>query len=104
MSTPARKKEKRSALLQEQSRVNRHLKELTPHKSSEFREYVPKNTYRRETPNYPSLNSGACVAPKPDTKVYTGTLVKGIGQLHKSNAVPVLDADYAKDIATMRRN
>jgi hypothetical protein len=34
---------------------------------------------------------------------YTGRLVKGIGTLHKSNAVPVIDKEYMKDIARMRR-
>jgi hypothetical protein len=57
----------------------------------------------RETPKIPSLpfTGGACpVKPNP---VYTGTKVKGIGTMHKSNAVPVFSDDEAKDIATMRR-
>ena len=35
---------------------------------------------------------------------YTGTLFKGIAQMHKSNAVPVIDKQAAIDIANMRRN
>jgi hypothetical protein len=38
-----------------------------------------------------------------DAMQYTGNLVKGIGTLHKSNAVPVIDEEYMKDIARMRR-
>ena len=58
----------------------------------------------RETPKIPSLpfTAGPC-ALKPNP-VYTGTKVKGIGTMHKSNAVPVFSDDEAKDIATMRRN
>ena len=34
---------------------------------------------------------------------YTGTLVKGIGTMHKSNAIPVIDVQQMKDLASMRR-
>jgi hypothetical protein len=34
---------------------------------------------------------------------YTGTKIKGIGTMHKSNAVPVFSDEEAHDIATMRR-
>lgn len=71
----------------------------------EWQAYVPeKPTYRRETPQYPSLNqipTGAC--PPPERKVYTGTLIKGIATMHKSNAVPVINDEQAKDISSMRR-
>lgn len=40
---------------------------------------------------------------KAETMKYTGTLVKGIATMHKSNAVPVIDDQHAKDIARMRR-
>ena len=59
--------------------------------------------YRRETPHIPSLNSGAGVATKSAPKVYTGTLIKGIATMHKSNAVPILNDQDAIDIARMRR-
>ena len=39
----------------------------------------------------------------PDQLSYTGTLVKGIGTMHKSNAVPVIDEQQMKDLASMRR-
>ena len=58
----------------------------------------PRETYRP-----PSLNSGDYVAVKKDTQYYTGTAIKGIGTLHKSNAVPVFTDDEAKDQANMRR-
>ena len=34
---------------------------------------------------------------------YTGTLVKGIAQMHKSNAVPITSKEDAVHIANMRR-
>jgi hypothetical protein len=58
----------------------------------------------RETPKYPSLNSSEYNCFKPiHGKVYTGDKMKGIGTLHKSNAVPIFTDEEAKDQATMRR-
>ena len=67
--------------------------------------FKPAETYRRETKHYPSLNSEhTCgVAAKPEPKVYTGTLIKGIATMHKSNAVPIFSDEEAVDIARMRR-
>jgi hypothetical protein len=67
--------------------------------------YKPPKQIVRETPRYPSLNSGLGNATKPihHEKVYTGTAMKGIGTMHKSNAVPIFSDDAAIDIATMRR-
>ena len=42
------------------------------------------------------------MAKKPEN-VYTGTEIIGIGQMHKSNAVPIRRKDDAKSIANMRR-
>jgi hypothetical protein len=36
-------------------------------------------------------------------KVYTGTKVKGIATMHKSNAVPVFSDEEAIEISKMRR-
>jgi hypothetical protein len=57
----------------------------------------------RETPKIPSLpfTGGPC-ALKPNP-VYTGTAIKGIGTMHKSNAVPIFSNEEAVAIATMRR-
>lgn len=62
--------------------------------------------YRRDTgPRIASLNSkDACgVATVAAPKVYTGTKVKGIATMHKSNAVPVFSDEEAIDISKMRR-
>ena len=64
-----------------------------------------QTTYRRasKADTVKSLDTGATATTKIERKEYTGDLVKGIGTLHKSNAVPVIDEDYAKEIARMRR-
>ena len=61
------------------------------------------NTYRRDTPDYPSAPDTAGVAARKDSPKYTGTLVKGIGTMHKSNAVPIINEQEMIDIARMRR-
>ena len=58
---------------------------------------------RGETVRHPSLNTGLGVATKSEPKVYTGSMVKGIATMHKSNAVPVFTDEQAVDISSMRR-
>lgn len=57
----------------------------------------------RDVRQYPSRDTGSGVAALPQPKVYTGTKIKGIGTLHKSNAVPVFSDEEAVEIARMRR-
>ena len=66
---------------------------------------VVKNTpYRRETPQYESLNTGFIPCTKPvDGNTYTGEKMKGVATMHKSNAVPVFTDTEAKEISSMRR-
>ena len=59
--------------------------------------------YRRITPNFPSASETATVAARVESPRYTGTLVKGIGTMHKSNAIPIIDEQQMKDLASMRR-
>lgn len=67
-------------------------------------EYTLSTPPGRSTSNHiPSRGDGLGNAAAKETKVYTGTEMLGIGQLHKSNAVPVFRQDDAKDIASMRR-
>ena len=64
----------------------------------------PKPTYRgADAPRIPSRDTGGGVATLPAPKVYTGTMVKGIATMHKSNAVPVFSDEEAVDISKMRR-
>jgi len=57
----------------------------------------------RETPKHPSLPFTGAPCYKKPNPVYTGTAIKGIGTMHKSNAVPVFSDEQAIEIATMRR-
>lgn len=59
---------------------------------------------RRLTDHLPSVDTGVGVAVKPADKVYTGDAMIGIGQLHKSNGVPIFSKEDAVDISKMRRN
>ena len=64
----------------------------------------PKPMYRgADAPRIPSRDSGGGVATLAPAKVYTGTMVKGIATMHKSNAVPVFSDEQAIDISKMRR-
>jgi len=90
------------------------LKEKTIEEYIAFRQgkstYKPKTvsdplkteTYRRQAPNYPSGDGiGVSFAKKPNE--YTGTLIRGIATMHKSNAVPIINQEQAEDISKMRR-
>jgi len=56
----------------------------------------------RSTSHIPSLSTpGHSTATVH--KVYTGTKVKGIATMHKSNAVPVFSDEEAVEISRMRR-
>jgi hypothetical protein len=53
--------------------------------------------------NIQSLDTDASYTNRKESMKYTGTLVKGIATMHKSNAVPVIDEEQMKDISRMRR-
>lgn len=57
----------------------------------------------RNLRQHPSLDTGGGSATRAAPKVYTGTKIKGIGTMHKSNAVPIFSDEEAHDIARMRR-
>jgi len=56
----------------------------------------------RSTAHIKSVDTGGTATLSPP-KVYTGTMVKGIATMHKSNAVPVFSDEQAIDISKMRR-
>jgi len=57
----------------------------------------------RETPYIESRDTGWVACVKVKDNEYTGTKVKGIATLHKSNGVPVFTDQEAIDISKMRR-
>jgi len=78
------------------------LKKYTPPPSARNR--VTANFRRDADVEYKSVDSDVINTAVPEKKEYTGTLVKGIATMHKSNAVPIIDQEQATDIANMRRN
>ena len=59
---------------------------------------------RRETDiKYPSRDDSTGSTPRQEPQQYTGTLVRGIATMHKSNAVPVTSDQQAIDISRMAK-
>ena len=58
---------------------------------------------RTNTHHIKSLGADNGVATLRPAPVYTGTKIKGIGTMHKSNAVPIFSDEEAVAIANMRR-
>lgn len=59
---------------------------------------------RTTSSHIPSRNTGEGIAASRAPQQYTGTKMKGIGTMHKSNSVPIFSDEEAVAIATMRRN
>ena len=72
-----------------------------PSLSSSYSLKIPEG--RNTTAHIKSRDTGAGNATLAPAKVYTGTKVKGIATMHKSNAVPVFSDEEAVDISRMRR-
>lgn len=91
---------KREELIREHRAVKRDLQTTRVVAKPIFIDPVPAH---RSTKHIPSLDTGVGVAVKKESPKYTGTEMIGIGQLHKSNAVPVFKQSDAEDLARMRR-
>jgi hypothetical protein len=66
-------------------------------------DFMPRTPPGRETAHVPSQDTGWVPCVKVHDQEYTGTKIKGIGTMHKSNAVPVFSDEEAVDISHMRR-
>ena len=122
LSTTGKKKSKRKFASAEHARKARDLEESwkelqkkwgieaeekkraramsAPSLSSTYSLKIPEG--RNTTAHLKSVDTGGNATLKP-SKVYTGTMVKGIATMHKSNAVPVFSDQEAVDISKMRR-
>lgn len=89
---------KRQGVEQEERRRARGLS--APSLSSTYSLKIPEG--RNTTAHIKSVDTGGNAVLKP-SPVYTGTMVKGIATMHKSNAVPVFSDEQAVDISKMRR-
>ena len=113
-NTRKRKQKKKSKSLLEAER--KHAKFLKKMGVSGPKETKPKRS-SAQSGSAPALGAGGrkfesynsdqtfydASMAKKEEKVYTGTEIIGIGQMHKSNAVPIRRKDDAKSIANMRR-
>ena len=122
LSTTGKKKTKRKFASAEHARKARELdenwKELqkrwgfeteekkrkramsAPSLSGHYSLKIPEG--RNTTAHLKSIDTGGNATLAPP-KVYTGSMVKGIATMHKSNAVPVFSDEEAVDISRMRR-
>ena len=69
--------------------------------SSTYSLKIPEG--RNTTAHIKSVDTGLGNAVLKPSKQYTGTKVKGIATMHKSNAVPVFSDEEAVEISKMRR-
>lgn len=109
---PKRKKRKPNAKVRElqaswQDILKKYDVKPTVQKTSKVvAKYESTTVIRRVSSldNAPSLDSGLGSTSYRESPRYTGDSMIGIGQLHKSNAVPVFRKEDAEDQAKMRRN
>ena len=85
----------------EQEERNRSRSSSEPALSTVYKLAIPEG--RNTTAHIKSVDTGGGTATLPPQKIYTGTKVKGIATMHKSNAVPVFSDEEAIDISKMRR-
>jgi hypothetical protein len=84
----------------EQDEKKRTRAMSAPSLSSVYSLKIPEG--RNTTAHIKSVDTGGNAVLKP-SNVYTGTMVKGIATMHKSNAVPVFSDEEAISISSMRR-
>lgn len=109
-TTPPKSKKRKPTAKQRELQANWEamIKKYEPKKPLSVRKddgftYSLGKPARRETPKIPSLDTGYHDCSKKETPRYTGTAIKGIGTMHKSNAIPIFSDEHAVDIARMRR-
>ena len=119
LSTSGKKKGKQKFRNAAEARKARELAAEWERKQAEWAKLTPKfskakvaatvaspvvsKPHVRQTEKIQSRDTGWVPCTQGQQKVYTGTKVKGIGTMHKSNAVPIFSDDEAKEISSMRR-
>ena len=71
--------------------------------TSTKRPAIPTYAFRGSDVKLPSGGSSVGNAVIKESMQYTGTKMKGIAQMHKSNAVPVFEKEDIESISKMRR-
>jgi hypothetical protein len=96
------KKTKNKRLLAAQERHEKWMEEQGYNKVAKS----PVNSipdYKSTKPSVPLSNKVCSNGTAKERKEYTGTLVKGIATMHKSNAVPITTSEQAIEVSAMRR-
>jgi len=120
MTTTNYKKRKQKRLNKKDQEAQRHhdkwLRKMGVHpsqlaeKKQDERNRNIRNTlynvpdYRFSGNNIPTSDVVAGSGLKKESQKYTGTLIKGIATMHKSNAVPITDRKQAIEVSQMRRS
>jgi hypothetical protein len=99
----AREQEESWKALQKKWGVEAEEKKRKRALAAEPLKYSLNSPNQRTTAHIPSRGDGSGNAVLKPNPVYTGTKVKGIGTMHKSNAVPIFSDEEAVAISTMRR-
>lgn len=96
------KKTKNKRLLAAQERHEKWMEEQGYNKVAKSPVHsIPD--YKSTKPSIPLSNKICSNGTAKERKEYTGTLVKGIATMHKSNAVPITTAEQAIEVSAMRR-
>ena len=112
LNTKNRKVNRKPGWEKAQAKHDKWLRKMNAHPDQikkvrkEFKEYAPIKPYSRPTESYPSLQTTESFrgsTAKAEPKKYTGTYIRGIAVMHKSNMVPITSSKDAKEIARMRR-
>lgn len=114
-STTGKKKGKRRfrnadsarAARENRQRWDAFCREVNAPKPTRRKDFVPYKppvlNYRGREEHIPSAATTLAPCVKAPDKVYTGTYVKGLAVMHKSNMVPVVNDEEAIELAHMRR-
>jgi len=106
-STKKRKTKKSPGWAEAEAKHNAWLKKMGVHPSQlKGKDRCHGNTIPDYAENKPAIPTSDVIptgSSKRERNIYTGTYIKGIGTMHKSNMVPITSGKDAKEIARMRR-
>lgn len=97
----SRKSKRQLAIMKQIANERRQAKRDL--RKMQFSEPLKVRYASSSTDSIPSVPDSLGVAARKESPKYTGTYVIGIGQMHKSNAIPITNPEHAVDIARMRR-
>lgn len=106
INTKKRKVKRKPGWAEAQAKHEAWLKKMGVHpsqlkgKEKSSGNKIPNYKVDRAIPTSDRVD-GPCT--KRSGNQYTGSLIKGIATMHKSNAVPITSSEEAKEVARMRR-